>query len=105
MDESDDTQTDDVQPLDPETASPVPRGCFLGAFLCGLVVLGVAAYVIKRGDDLGGAARVGGVALIVLGTLLLLPFALVMGLRVLANFSADRAMRRSGKRSEGGRSD
>ena len=72
----------------------LPRGCFLSVFLCGLVVLGVAAYVLK----LGGAARAWGVALAVVGTLLLLPFALVMGIGVLANFSADRAMRRQRKR-------
>ena len=94
MDEPNDTQGDDVQPIGPEMTSPLPRGCFLSVFLCGLVVLGVAAYVLK----LGGAARAWGVALAVVGTLLLLPFALVMGIRVLANFSADHAMRRQRKR-------
>jgi hypothetical protein len=81
-------------------ASPLPRGCFLGACLCGFVMLGVAAYLVKSGTDLGGAARIIAFALGVIGTLLVLPFGVVMGLRLLATLSADRAIRRSAGRDD-----
>ena len=89
-----------MEPVDKELSSPVPRGCFLGAFVCGVAMLGVGRYLMGRSDDLGAAARIGAVVLLIVGTLLVLPFGIVLGLRLLATLSADRQIRRSRARDE-----
>ena len=72
---------------------PKPGGCALGSFVWGAVMIGVGVYLMNRWDALGGLTRAGAVALVVLGTLLVLPLLFVLALRIAISIFVNRAMK------------
>ena len=80
---------------------PKPGGCSLGAFVWGAVMIGVGVFLMNRWEALGGASRAGAVALVVVGTLLVLPLVLIGALRVVVRVLFRRAMKTFSKSAEG----
>ena len=58
------------------------RGCAILGTLIGTVLLGSGISLMQRWDAMGGGAKSGAVILVVLGTLVLLPFVLVFVLKI-----------------------
>src|SRR5205823_13812548 len=58
-------------------------GCGTGVFLAGAAALAGGVYLMGKWDAIGGSAKASAIILVILGTLLLLPFIIVIGLRVI----------------------
>jgi len=57
-------------------------GCFFNAMLLGCLALAGGTYLLHKWDALPGAGKAGGIVLVVLGTLLVLPFILFLAFKL-----------------------
>lgn len=71
-------------------------GCVPIALLVGAAMLGCGVYLMNRWDTIGGAGKSGAVMMIVLGTLVLLPFLLVTGIQLFIRYYLKRAIKEMG---------
>ena len=80
-----DDDDDDGEPGGPEAekARSYKPGCATVMLLVGAALVGGGVYLMNRWDRLGGAGKGGAVVLVVFGTLLALPFLLLVALKVI----------------------
>src|SRR5688572_15827646 len=87
-----DEDDDDGGPGEPEAegARSYTPGCATVMLLVGAALVGGGVYLMNRWDRLGGAGKGGAVVLVVFGSLLALPFLLLVALKVIVKVLVGR---------------
>src|SRR5688500_14028725 len=94
-DEEYDDDDDDAEPGEPEAAKAksYKPGCATVMLLLGAALVAGGVYLMNRWERLPGAGKGGAVVLVVLGTLLALPFLLLVAMKVIVKVLLGRVTR------------
>jgi hypothetical protein len=76
-------EEDDEKDEKDDSGSSKKPGCGTAMFLSGIAAVAGGGYMLNRWETLNGAARSAAIILVVLGTLALLPFVLLLAVRVI----------------------
>ncbi len=91
---------DEIDKTDGEKPKRRVFGCGLVVLLLGLAALGGGVHLMGRWDALNGSGKAGAIILIILGTLLLLPFIIVVALRVIIGLVVGKVTKELSKAGE-----